>query len=95
MVLELKRAESNYNADLLKIRVAVRTRLGIVAGVVIVGIFQVNYEGQPLLQAVAPLLGIAAFGVLAVFAFAARDKKRAQEVYDSSRLHVPSRKTGR
>jgi len=93
MLLDPKRAEENLKADLAKIRTTVRMRFGIVAGIVIVGIFQTNFEGQPLARALLPLFGIGAVGLFVVYALAYRDKKRAQDVYDSSRFRVPTRKT--
>ena len=93
MRLDPKRAEENFKADRAKIRTTVRMRIGIVAGIVIIGIFQTNFDTQPPAQALLPLFGVAAVGLFVVFALAYRDKKRAQDVYVSGRFHVPTRKT--
>lgn len=103
MILDPRRAEENLQADLAKVRTAVRMRLGIVAGIVIVGLLQMHFDfagnadlvalARVFFKTAAPLLGLAAAGVLIVLALGWRDMKRARDVYDSKRFRVPTRKT--
>lgn len=103
MLPDPRRAEEDFQAELAKVRAAVRMRLGIVAGIVIVGLVQTNFDFSAetgladlvvrCVKDAAPLLGIAAAGLLVVFGLAQRDLKRARDLYESKRFRVPTRKT--
>jgi len=105
MLLDPRRAEENLKADLAKIRMTARMRFGIVAGVVIVGLLQTNFDVPPgltfselapiYLRILAPVLGLAGIGVLVVFALARRDIKAAHTRFESQTFRVPKRKSRR
>jgi hypothetical protein len=102
MVLNPRREEENLEADLAKIRNTTRMRLGIVAGIVIIGFLQTNFPAldgrdlltgaRTLLQAVMPLVFLAVAGTLVVLALARRDQKRVEAAYESRRFRIPKRK---
>jgi cytochrome c-type biogenesis protein CcmH/NrfF len=95
------RDAENLAADLRKIRVTTRMRLGVVAGVVIVGLFQTRFPdlvGLDTLTAASilawtalPVLMLAVAGVFVVVALARRDIKRKEAEYESKRFRIPGR----
>jgi hypothetical protein len=103
MLINPKRAEEKLHSDLAKIRIAVRMRFGIVAGVVIVGLLQTNFNVPPglgfadlaaaYIRIGGPVLGLAVVGVLIVLALARRDINAAQARFESQTFRVPKRKT--
>jgi hypothetical protein len=103
MVSDPRREEENLQADLAKIRGTTRMRLGVVAGIVIIGFFQIRFphldggdllaEARAVFQALMPLVFIAGAGVLVVLALARRDAKRVEAAYESKRFKVPKRKS--
>lgn len=103
MVLDPRREEEKLQADLVQIRNTTRMRLGVVAGILIIGYFQLNFptvdgsdwlaDVRTLFRAALPLVFIAVAGVLAVLALARRDAKRVEAAYESKRFRVPKRKT--
>ncbi|MBY0511622.1 MAG: hypothetical protein K2P94_15910, partial [Rhodospirillaceae bacterium] len=86
MALLPGRDEENLAADLAKIRATARMRLGVVAGVVIVGLFQTRFPdvagvdmmtaARTLVRTGLPVLMLAVAGVFVVVALARRDIKR-------------------
>lgn len=101
MVFSPSREEENLRADLAKIRATTRMRLGVVAGLVIIGLLQSKFPMAPdadivtairaILHAVMPVIFIGAAGVLLVVGIARRDMKRVQAAYESKRFRVPKR----
>jgi hypothetical protein len=96
-LLNPQRAQENLDADLAKIRTKMRMRLGIVAGVVIVGLFQTNFDFAfdipSYFRAALPVLGLAVAGVLVVVALTLRDTKKARDRFESQRFRIPKRKS--
>ncbi len=103
MLPDPRRAEEEFLAELAKVHAAARTRLGIVAGIVVVGLVQTNYDFSAeagfvalvvsIVKDAAPVLGIAVAGLLLVLGLAQRDMKRARDLYESKRFRIPTRKT--
>ena len=104
MQIDPRRAEEDLETDLAKVRSTVRMRLGVVAGVVIVGLVQTNFDGvdgggifdaaRRIFILALPVLGLGLLGALIVGGLAGRDIKRARARYDSKRFRVPTRKSG-
>jgi len=102
MALNPRLEEERLAAELTKVRQTTRMRLGIVAGILIIGVFQTNFPAlsgpEPLvvagnvLRAVMPLVFLAVAGVLVVVGLARRDMKRAEAAFESKRFRVPKRK---
>ena len=101
MVFNPRREEEKLEADLAKIRATTRMRLGVVAGVVIIGLMQTKFQpvggdlftaASTLLQTALPVIFIAAAGVLFVVGLAWRDMRRARAAYESKRFRVPKRR---
>ncbi len=101
MVASPRRAEENLEADLALVRAQVRMRLGVVAAIVLVGLYQTNFETAPaggagfgaMLSAALPVLGIAVAGALIVFALGWRDAKQVRAKHEPNLFRVPKRKT--
>ena len=103
MLTDPRRAEEDLVTDLAKVHTTARMRLGVVAGIVIVGLVQTHFDipdsadlfakAHAVAVAVGPVFGIAVGGVLLVVLVARRDMKRAQDRYESKRFRVPTRKT--
>lgn len=101
MALLPGRDEENLAADLAKIRATARMRLGVVAGVVIVGLFQTRFPdvagvdmmtaARTLVRTGLPVLMLAVAGVFVVVALARRDIKRKVAEHESKRFRIPSR----
>ena len=89
-MLDPRRAETEFQADLAKVRRTRRTRLGMVAGVAVVALFQARYDR---FETIALILGLILACVLAVVSVARLDMKRAERRYDSQRFRVPVRKS--
>jgi hypothetical protein len=95
------RDEEKLATDMAKIRATARMRLGAVAGLFIVGLFQVRFPpvgdaglvaaAPALLRAALPVLAFAAVLAFVVVALAARDIKRKQAEHESKQFRVPSR----
>lgn len=102
VLLNPRREEENLEVARAKIRATTRMRLGIVAGVLIIGIFQTKLPGlsgdgvaadaQELLRTAMPLVFLAVAGVLVVLGLARRDLRRVEAAYDAKRFRVPKRK---
>lgn len=105
MVFNPRREEEKLQVDLAKIRQTTRMRLGVVAGIVIIGGFQTRFPdiggadplnaAREIFRTVFPLVVVAAVGVLIVLALARRDTRQVEAAYESKRFRVPKRKTGR
>jgi hypothetical protein len=102
MALNPRLEEEKLATELAKIRQTTRMRLGIVAGIIIIGVLQTNFPDLggshpgavvgPLLRAAMPLAFLAAAGVLVVVGLARRDMKRAEAAFESKVFRVPKRK---
>jgi hypothetical protein len=89
----------------IKIRATARMRLGVVAGIVIVGMVQTRFPdiagedavtaARILLRAALPVLMLAVAGAFVVVALARRDIKRKEADYESKQFRVPGRKRRR
>ncbi len=105
MLIDPERAKEHLDADLTKVRATVRMRLGVVAGIVIVGLIQTHFDitdksdavgiARAVYAAALPIFGIAVAGILLVVLLAVRDSKRARHRYESTRFRIPTRKTRR
>ena len=104
MLINPQRAQQNLDDALAKIRMTLRMRLGLVAGVIIVGLSQTTFysdaaaNGDVLrdyFKAAVPVLGIAVLGLFLVIALSRLDIKHARDVYDSQRFRIPIRKSPR
>ena len=103
MLTDPRRAEEELAVDLAKVHSIARMRLGLVAGLVIVGLTQTHFnipdrvdifaQVYAAIASAGPVLGIAVGGVLLVVLLARRDMKRAYDRYESKRFRVPTRKT--
>ncbi len=103
MLPDPRRAEEDFQAETARLRTVLRTRLGILAGLVIAGLVQTDYNvpaGAGLVAIVVQVvndamvvLGIAAAGLVLIFGLLQRDQKRAHDLYESKRFRVPTRKT--
>ena len=103
-MLSPQRAQANLDEALAKIRTTTRMRFGVVAGIVIVGLFQINFSAVPdqgetlalvqsYLRTAFPVLAVAVAGGLVVMALRQRDIKRARDIHDSQVFRVPKRKS--
>jgi hypothetical protein len=86
MLSDPRQVERDFQEDLKKVRVTRRVRLGMVAGVAAVALFQTDYQR---LETVALVLGVLGASLLLVLWLATRDTARAQARYDSRRFKVP------
>lgn len=96
------RDEEKLAVDLAKIRATARMRLGVVAGVVIVGVVQTRFPdvagedtltaARTLIRTALPVLMLAVAGVFVVVALARRDIKRKEAEVESKRFRIPKRK---
>ena len=101
MVFSPSREEENLRTDLAKIRATTRMRLGVVAGLVIIGLLQTKYPIAPdadfvtasrmIVRAVMPVIFIGVAGIVLVVGIARRDMKRVEAAYESKRFRVPKR----
>lgn len=101
MLFSPSREEENLRTDLAKIRATTRMRLGVVAGLVIIGLVQTKFPMAPdadvvtairaVLRSVMPVIFIGVAGVLLVVGISRRDMKRVQAAYESKRFRVPKR----
>lgn len=102
MVLNPRREEENLEIERAKIRATTRMRLGVVAGVLIIGILQIRFpsfsggdvlaHAREILRTAMPLAFLAGAGVLVVLGLARRDLQRVEAAYEAKRFRVPKRK---
>ncbi len=105
MLIDPQRAQANLDDALAKIRVKTRMRLGIVAGVLLVGLFRTDFNlppfglrfaGVPIfIVALLPLIGLGVAGVAVIILLRERDLRRARAEYDKTTFKVPTRKTAK
>ncbi|MSO72356.1 MAG: hypothetical protein EXQ84_01925 [Rhodospirillaceae bacterium] len=87
--------------DLARVRATMRMRLGVVAGIFLVGLYRTNFKtdsgadtitvAHSILSAALPVLGLAAAGSLIVFALAWRETKRPHNLFESKQFRIPTR----
>ena len=105
MLIDPQRAQAKLDTALAQIRVKARMRFGIVAGVVMVGLFQTDFNappfgallpGMPLfIVALVPLLALALIGALVIMGLRQRDVASARAEYDKTTFKIPTRKTSK
>ena len=94
-------AEEKLEMDLAKVHIQLRRRLGVVAGVVAVGLFQTQFdlpagEGmlvtvQSILKAALPVIVIGVAGTMLVWGAARREIQRLRAAAEGTVLRIPGR----
>jgi len=98
MLINPQRAQAELDHTLIKIHATTRMRVGIVAGMVIVGLFHTDFGGrfgiEGYAMATLPVIALSTLGLIVVLVLRLRDIKKARARYESQTFRIPKRKSG-